>query len=82
MNKRIEMVFWSDTEGNLHPIKFRVDTEDDKVTCKVLMCVFIEENRFSGHRVLNYRATIDNNGTKQEVKLVYEVDEHRWNVRF
>lgn len=80
MSKKVEMVFWSDLEGGLHPVRFRVDTEDNKVTCKVKSYTFVDETRISGHRVLNYRATIINNNKLQEVKLMYEIDEHIWKV--
>lgn len=82
MNRLVEMVFWSDTEGNLRPIKFRVETEGDKITCKIINSIFIEENRFSGNRVLVYNATIENRGQRQEIKLLYEIDGHIWSVKF
>lgn len=82
LNRRVEMVFWSDTEGKLYPLKFRVEAEEDKITCKILNSVLVEENRISGNRVLVYRAAIENRGKRQEVRLIYEIDGHIWSVQY
>jgi len=75
----IEMIFWSDTEGNVKPLKFRAeDAEQMLETAKIISSVLIDENRIAGNRMRVFRCSVLFDNFIKECDIRYEVDSCRW----
>lgn len=77
-SKRVDVLFISSDKGELKPIKFKIDENDDVVTVNLRNQVFVEESRFSRNRIRIYSWEAVSNGYARPCKPGYEIDTCTW----
>lgn len=74
--KSIEVIVYTDKEGNNKPAKIRLEENNQKIVIviKRLMYVNNEKDR------INYRCEIEQYGIKKLVNLIYIKNETKWYI--
>ena len=80
MFKPVEMIFSSDLEGYLTPIKFRIDTEDGLIVVKVTNARLDLENQLPGSPIMDYKVNLVTNGIMKPGKIRFDGRRHIWSV--
>ncbi len=79
MRKKVEMIFSSDIEGNLTPIRLRMQVDDDLLVVAVKNSIQVESD-VVGVPYLTYKADLLLNNRLVHAKLSYHISEHTWYV--
>ena len=77
--KPIEVVSWTDINGNINPVRFKITKEDgsnsvvriDKVIC-------IEKEKLAGNHMLVFKCQSVITGAERLYELKYELSTCRW----
>ena len=80
MYKAVEMIFSSDIEGILTPIRFRVQVDDELIVVPVKHPVIRDENKIPGSHIIDYRADFVINNQLRPGKLRFSGRDHIWSV--
>ncbi len=80
MYKPIEMLFSSDVDGLLTPIRFRLTTEEGPVVVPVKQPILTEENKIQGSPMLEYKANFIVNDQMRPGRLRFDSRNHIWLV--
>lgn len=80
MYTAIEMIALHQTDGVIRPLKFKVDTEDDKMVVKVVESMEKPTSHFVGNRVRLFHCKIIVNAVVKEMDIMYETDSGLWKV--
>ena len=77
--KPIDMVSWTDKEGNVHPVRFRLQQPDESyVTIKVDRVVCRELEKLAGNKMLVYKCQSIVGGVQKIFELKYELGTCKW----
>jgi len=77
--KEIEMLFWSDKKGNLKPIRFRIENEDETLsTIVVEKVITIDKEKLAGNHMLVYKCQSVIKGQERLYELKYSFDTCKW----
>ncbi len=77
--KPIEMVSYTDQEGILKPIRFRIETAGEtKKVIKVDTVVHRELEKLAGNKMYKFRCQSIINDVEKVYELKYEIDSCRW----
>ena len=81
--KPIEMIAWSNTDGVLTPLKFRVKEdkeglESSNLIVKVNKILLRKEEKLAGNRTIIYRCQSIINDKERLYELKYEITTCRW----
>lgn len=73
LNQPVDMVAIHNFEGNVTPLRFRIDGEDGKQVC---LLKIINRDRDKTKLAFHCRTII--NGSQHEVEMHYIILEHKW----
>ncbi len=75
----IEMISYTNQEGIIKPIKFRIDFEDkEKLTIKVGTVVHTELEKLAGNKMYKYRCQSVINGIEKVYEIKYDIESCKW----
>lgn len=77
--KPIEMVSWTDSLGNIHPIRFRyIEKDESYKVIKVDRVAHKELEKLCGNDMLVYRCYTTINAQKKIFEIKYEIRTCKW----
>ncbi|NDL67384.1 hypothetical protein [Anaerotalea alkaliphila] len=77
--KPIQMISWTESDGRIHPLRFKVEEEGG--ACRVFRILGLhstEPDRVAGNKVLKFVCGIVVDGTEKVCELRYDLDSCRW----
>ncbi|HHV63607.1 MAG TPA: hypothetical protein GXX46_00800 [Peptococcaceae bacterium] len=75
----IESIVWFTKEGIPHPIRFRIQAEDQTYrVIKVSRIITRQEEKVAGNRMLIFRCQSEINGLLRVFELKYEINTCKW----
>lgn len=77
--KPIEMISWTEEDGQIHPVRFKIANNDgEKIVYPVLNVFTTELSRIAGNRVVRYNCEISINALNKLCEIRYEIDTCKW----
>ena len=77
--KPIEMVAWTDINGKINPIRFRIANEDESISViKVDKVVTVDKEKLAGNNMLVYKCQGMIKGTERLYEIKYEISSCKW----
>lgn len=76
--KPVEMISYTDKEGMLRPIRFRIETEDSYKVIKINTVLHTELEKLAGNKMYVFRCQSNVNGVEKIFELKLELDSCRW----
>lgn len=77
--KPIEMVAWTDEQGNVNPIRFRIANKDESISViKVDKIISVENEKLAGNFMRVYTCQSIIKGAERIYELKYELGTCRW----
>lgn len=80
MYKSVEMLFTSDIDGNLKPIRFRMHLGEEYLVVPVKNPIVTEKNKLPGSHFIYYRAEFIINDYLKPGILRYNGRDHIWEI--
>lgn len=75
----IEMISWTEKDGKIHPIKFKITDESEKTQIiKIIRIQKSEWQKIAGNRMVTFTCEIILNHQLRLCELHYEVDSCKW----
>lgn len=78
LNKQIDMISWTSIDGELHPIRFRLEENNEIIIVKVKQILHKERNQHGGRGVITFRCISIINGMEKIYELTYNCDNQKW----
>ena len=77
--KEIEMVSWTDTKGNINPVRFRIANEDESISViKIDKVVTVDKEKLAGNLMLVYKCQSVIRGSERLFEIKYELSSCKW----
>ena len=77
--KPISMVAWFDPKGMPHPVRFKIESEEEAdVVIKVGRVVTQEKEKFCGNHMLIFNCQSVINGAQKMYQIKYELSTCKW----
>ena len=77
--KPIEMVAWTDTKGNVNPVRFRITKEDETSSVvKIDKVISVDKEKLAGNNMLVFKCQSAVNGADKMYEIKYELSSCRW----
>jgi len=77
--KEIEMLFWSDKKGNLKPIRFRIENNDETLSTIIIdKVITVDKEKLAGNHMLVYKCQSVIKGQERLYELKYSFDTCKW----
>ena len=77
--KPIEVVSWTDKEGNIHPIRFRYENkEEEYVVIKINRIIYKSLEKLCGNPMMIYRCVTTTGGTERIFEIKYALNTCKW----
>ena len=77
--KPIEMVAWTDTKGNINPVRFKIINEDEtNSVVKIDKVITVDKEKLAGNNMLVYKCQSVVNGADKLYEIKYELSTCRW----
>ena len=77
--KAIEMIAWTDTKGNINPVRFKLTKEDESSSViKIDKVISVDKERFAGNNMLVYNCQSVINEVDRIYQLKYEISTCKW----
>ncbi|MGH4122272.1 MAG: hypothetical protein ACREV6_05020 [Clostridium sp.] len=77
--KPIEMVAWTDTKGNISPVRFKITNKDESNSVvKIDKVICVEKEKLAGNNMLVYKCQSVINGADKLYEIKYELNTCRW----
>ncbi len=77
--KPIEVVTWTDTEGNIHPIRFRYqNNEEEYVVIKINRVLYTSLEKLCGNPMMIYRCITTTGGAERVFEIKYALNTCKW----
>ena len=77
--KLIEVVSWTDTKGNINPVRFRITNEDESnYVIKIDKIICVDKEKLAGNNMLVFKCQSVINGFDRLYELKYELQTCRW----
>ena len=81
MHKNVEMLFKSNTEGQVTPLVMKIEDENNGIVkVKLHSPLLVEEIGYKGNKAYIYTCKAENNGTLRDCKLMYDLDLCTWSL--
>lgn len=75
----IEMVSWTDTKGNINPVRFKITNEDEtNSVVKIDRVICVDKEKLAGNNMLVYKCQSVISGVERLYELKYELGTCRW----
>ena len=77
--KPIEMVAWTDTKGNINPVRFKITKDDESISVvKIDKVICVDKEKLAGNNMLVYKCQSVINGLDKLYEIKYELSSCRW----
>jgi hypothetical protein len=77
--KAIEVVSWTNTDGKINPIRFRISNDDKSISViKVDKVITIDKEKFAGNNMLVFKCQGIIKGSERLYELKYELGTCKW----
>ena len=77
--KPIEVVSWTDINGNIRPLRFKIINEDESISVlKIERVCYIDKEKFAGNNLLVFNCQSIINGIEKQYELKYELSSCKW----
>ena len=77
--KPIEVVSWTDTKGNINPVRFKIVNDDESNTVvKIDKVISMDREKLAGNFMLVYKCQSVVNGADKLYEIKYELATCRW----
>lgn len=77
--KPIEVVFWTDIKGNIHPVRFKIVNEDESITvAKIDKVITVDKEKLAGNLMLVVKCQSTVNGVDKLYEIKYELGTCKW----
>jgi hypothetical protein len=77
--KPIEVVSWTDTKGNINPVRFKIVNEDESSSVvKIDKVITIDKEKLAGNLMLVYKCQSVVNGADKLYEIKYELSTCKW----
>lgn len=77
--KQIEMVAWTDTKGNINPVRFKITNEDkSNSVVKIDKVICVEKEKLAGNNMLAFKCQSVINGLDKLYEIKYELSSCSW----
>ena len=77
--KPIEMVSWTDINGNMHPVRFKIANNDETISViKIDKIVSVDKEKLAGNHMLVYKCQSVIKGTERLFEIKYELNSCKW----
>jgi len=77
--KPIEMVAWTDTKGNINPVRFKITKEDETSSVvKIDKVISVDKEKLAGNNMLVFKCQSTVNGAEKLYEIKYELSSCRW----
>ena len=75
----IEMVAWTDLNGKLNPVRFKIANGDESISViKIDKVIIIDKERLAGNNMLVYNCQSTIKGSERIYQLKYSFDTCKW----
>ena len=77
--RSIEVVSWTDTKGNINPVRFKIANEDESNSVvKIDRVISIDKEKFAGNYMLVFKCQSVINGAEKLYEIKYELNTCKW----
>ena len=77
--KSVEMVSWTDINGNINPIRFRIANKDESISVvKIDKVITNNKERLAGNDMLVYHCQSVINKVDRQYELKFELSSCKW----
>ena len=77
--KPIEMVAWTDTKGNINPVRFKLIKKDESSSViKIDKVISVDKEKFAGNNMLVYKCQSVIKEVDRMYELKYELGTCKW----
>jgi hypothetical protein len=77
--KPIEVVSWTDTKGNINPVRFKIVNDDQSNSVvKIDKIISVDKEKLAGNNMLVYKCQSIVNGADRLYEIKYELANCRW----
>ncbi|MBU3146830.1 hypothetical protein [Clostridium sp. CF012] len=77
--KPIEVVSWTDTKGNIHPVRFKITNEDETSSViKVDKVITVDKEKLAGNNMLVFKCQSVINRVEKLYDIKFELSSCRW----
>ena len=77
--KPIEVVSWTDTKGNVNPVRFKITNDDESISVvKIDKVITVEKEKLAGNNMLVYKCQSVVNGADKMYEIKYELSTCKW----
>ena len=77
--KPIEVVSWTDTKGNINPVRFKIVNDDESNTVvKIDKVITVDKEKLAGNNMLVFKCQSVVNGADKLYEIKYELSSCRW----
>jgi hypothetical protein len=76
--KPIEMISYTEENGKIHPVKFKLETNGENQVYKVHKIYTTELNKMAGNKIYKFTCEIVVNNNIKLCELRYELDSCKW----
>ncbi|WP_291579889.1 hypothetical protein [Clostridium sp. UBA6640] len=73
----IDMVAWFDSDGEIHPVKFRVVNETTEVV-KINKVIYREKEKLAGNLMIIFRCQSNINNREKIYEIKYDLNSCKW----
>jgi hypothetical protein len=77
--KPIEVVSWTDTKGNINPVRFKITNEDESNSVvKIDKVITMDKEKLAGNIMLLFKCQSVVNGADKLYEIKYELSTCKW----
>ena len=77
--KPIEMIAWFENQGNINPVRFRMEDENNNYkTIKIDRVLFKEKEKIAGNHMIVFKCSSVIDGVEKVYEIKYEIDSCKW----
>ena len=77
--KPIEVIAWTDTNGNIKPLRFKIANEDESISMiKIDRVGYVNKEKFAGNNMLVFNCQSVINGMEKQYEIKYELNTCKW----
>ncbi|HEY5524594.1 MAG TPA: hypothetical protein VIK26_04555 [Clostridium sp.] len=77
--KEIEMISWTNTDGKINPIKFKIENKDESISViKIDKVITIDKEKLAGNNMLVYKCRGVIKGSERVYEIKYELNTCKW----
>ena len=81
LNKQIDMISWTSSEGIVTPIRFRMEENGRLIIIKIGRILQTEKTQLCGAPMLSFRCSSIIHGTEKIYELTYNCGSQKWRLK-